>query len=658
MVLVSHLWWKSFAPFLWENIYVDADPQQDDRQIIFRNGLAARSLTLSVYDSLDSKGVVAYVSDRCKNVTQLHLKLLSPNLIRMKKSTQEKDLYQCIAREHHETTLLDGLLSKLSHVTELTLSIAHQDVQPEVLYSIANLQRLRKLTLYGGLKAPGFIMKTNRRCDWNLIMQIAKECPSLESLSVGWECRPLMSPDQKHECHRKTLVRTLAMCQKMAQDNPFAPSKQVPNLKWLHLLHMDVFDSDLDIVYRYCPNLREVTFDSVGMSFKVFANNLKMLAVLCPLLRSLTMPEPDNTDLGSFEASSKEAESLLDGSLSNLNSVRLSAGYLRCYSLLVYQDGGLPKSLFLTALNLYQRIHCHSITVLHVTQLDHYDMLFSILTTVSGLTHLTLSGDLMGCEANSYDVVESYHKNDRDPDLCLPSFASQDTLKLLSVRHLDMLSLKFHQLFFARVQRMKRLERLEVSFKQIQDARLEETWLDPDGDVIFSKHTDGLIYPEKALNPETFSTIRERNYKLFGVCYVHHGVLQYGPEGENYRSWRFTPFLNDNEQDQDSHPEEGELNTVSSSLSAARSQHKLAAIAFATERTFSLFPAVKYLYVHDGHPTRLSRERGHYISEHMASALARMMPELKVMSYDRNLGMGLKRVKKTFSNVIFDCVIP
>lgn len=97
-VLVHSSWWKCFAPYLWERIFIESYPGESDQGVIFRNGLAVRSLTLSISDEEGlhamkgkgangyNQGLIAYVADRCRNVTTLDLKLFS-SLLAIKKET-------------------------------------------------------------------------------------------------------------------------------------------------------------------------------------------------------------------------------------------------------------------------------------------------------------------------------------------------------------------------------------------------------------------------------------------------------------------------------------------------------------------------------------------------------------------------------------------
>ncbi|KAF9577589.1 hypothetical protein BGW38_007110, partial [Lunasporangiospora selenospora] len=98
-VLVCKAWWRLLAPYLWENIHIDYNPRystldhcHDENKVVFRNGLAARSLTLSIYHPTDIDGTIAFVAKSCKNVSRLHLKLFSPQLTTNMCPTQKSTL--------------------------------------------------------------------------------------------------------------------------------------------------------------------------------------------------------------------------------------------------------------------------------------------------------------------------------------------------------------------------------------------------------------------------------------------------------------------------------------------------------------------------------------------------------------------------------------
>ncbi|KAF8934329.1 hypothetical protein EDD21DRAFT_417263 [Dissophora ornata] len=644
MVLVSRQWWKAFGPYLWENVYIDADPEQDDRHVIFRNGLAVKSLTLSIYDPLDARGVVSYVAERCRNVTNLHLKLFSSELVVISDiSSQErsnrdsdvsKDTKRFMLREETRTTLLDSLLASLPYVQELTLSIAHEDLRPEVVWCASTLPRLRKMTLYGGLRAMNYVLRKNRRCDWTLLMRIARDCPSLEMLSVGWES-PDLQKDEKELMRMADMFQVLenypsdpsyqdAGCASGAIGDPIPAIEKVPSLKWLNVCYCELHDTLLDVVYQSCPNLRELDFRVVKVAPDTLGQHIRTVTQSCPQLRSFKFQEPSANRV-------PFAATLLDGPLLQLSSLKLSLGY---------QGSTMPQNVGA------EWVTAHAVNVLDICDLSNYILLFKIMSTMTGLSRLTLGGYMCGQQGSGYSVVETYYDNDKSIDLRLPDFACQDTLQFLDVTQLEFFSLKCHELFFARVQKMPQLKRLEISHRQLQDARLEESWTDPDEDRDFlGKET---LYPEKVLDPRSIRSRRRQSYCNYSVAYVKTNDSAYGPEGEQYVHYH--PF--------EHHPfgqNEGEEDTEDDEFTGVQREIEMAVDAI-TEKIFLLFPAVEFLYVFDNQPLREYWKYEHYISEHMASALVMMMPKLKVMAFDRALGEGLRRVKKTYPEVTFDCI--
>ncbi|KAF9177636.1 hypothetical protein BGZ51_004673 [Haplosporangium sp. Z 767] len=621
MVQVNHLWWKTFAPFLWENIYIDADPMQDGREVIFRNGLAARSLTLSIYDPLDKRGVVEYVAEKCCHVTHLHLKLFSRDLVVVRQrngvplgvdTQDDQESLQLYGEQRDcETTLLDSLLSKMTQVSDLTLSLSHEDLEPEVLWCVTKLPKLRQLTIRGGLKSSTYMVRKNRRCNWDLVMRVAKECqPFLESLEVAWECRPALKKEQQD--HRKKVevtwnpgkldrivhmikkhIAVLEAATNNVNDGDHQGREQglaVHNLKWLNISHCNLFDSDLNIVYGSCPNLRELTFVDAEMTFEVLENNLRILTEFCPNLRTLTFPDSGAMPAWWFKRE-RHTHTLFDNKYSfrNLSRVKMPGSYFNQFRL---EDVGT---------NIFLRMGAngsgssgtnagadHSITDLHLTGWRDYESLFVLLVTVSGLTRLTLSGYLFATYDSLYTSFE-FRKVHRIRQLHRLPFASGSTIEFMDVSDLHMDSeWGGDRVMFDRIQQMPYLKQLHVNLTQILRAKLEETWDDPNEDLEGLKRreemgNDGWLYPDKVQEP-------------------------------------------------------------------AKARQST------TEKIFCHFPSVEYLYIAEDAPSRQFIRKGRYISEHMADALVRMMPKLKTMSFDRDIGVGLERVKKTYPNVAFKCV--
>ncbi|KAG0302156.1 hypothetical protein BGZ99_003174, partial [Dissophora globulifera] len=132
---------------------------------------------------MDAQGVIRYVTDRCKQVTHLYLELFSRELALVEEVARQNRLNedtdgaggQYAIREETQTTLLDSLLTSLSYFHDLTLSITHGGIQPEVVWCASTASNLSKLTVNGGLKAIRYIMSKNRRYDLRPPIRIAQE---------------------------------------------------------------------------------------------------------------------------------------------------------------------------------------------------------------------------------------------------------------------------------------------------------------------------------------------------------------------------------------------------------------------------------------------------------------------------------------------------
>ncbi|KAF9153292.1 hypothetical protein BG015_003723 [Linnemannia schmuckeri] len=163
---------RLFTSYLWIHVFVDADLDQQDREVLVRNGLAARSLTLSIYDLEDAKGVVEYVTERCRNVEASHLKLFSDQLVVVDEEATERRL-----REAWEE----------DSVGEQHSGDSDKDMDWEQQFGI----RSGELTIVGGLPGDGYIAHKDRRYDWDVILRINRECKCLNTLSVSWESNKL-----------------------------------------------------------------------------------------------------------------------------------------------------------------------------------------------------------------------------------------------------------------------------------------------------------------------------------------------------------------------------------------------------------------------------------------------------------------------------------
>ncbi|KAF9432357.1 hypothetical protein BGZ76_010914 [Entomortierella beljakovae] len=611
MVLVNRFWWKTFGPYLWENIYIDADPEQGDQHIIFRNGLAARSLTLSIYDPLDRKGVTSYVAEKCKNITQLHLKLFTPDLITLRDQTQQQPptpIESFAQKEDCETNLLDSLLSKLPFISELSIYLANEDIQPEILWCATKLPQLRKLKISGGLNGGNYIMHKNWRCNWPLILRIVRECPNLHSLDVSWK-------NSKQTSSLQTAT------QETIEENPvkaiaISPSiEHIPSLKYFNVSNCQLGANTLESIFRSCPNLREVGYKSIEITPSDLEKNIEVLMSSCHQLKLFEfLDQPSyNTCL----------PVLFDGPLLSIPKLSLDA---RTY--------GVPPKWGLEGWTFPMSF----VTSLELKGVNNYTFVLTLLTNINSLYHLTLEGDLLGRSwASMTSYLDYWYINDQSSGGRLPNFSSQDTLQSVDVSRLNLGSFKFHELFFGRVQALTGLKRLEINNRQLQDARIEETWMDPDADQNIDLSKESL-YPEKVINPNHIRARRGENYLRFGLAYAHTKDRQRGPEGEEvyYRYFSSQSLIMPDE----SNPE---------GLSAFNG-----AVDRIPDKIFTLFPTVEYLYVHDDLPVRDYKNMEHYISEHIASAIVLMMPKLKVLAYDKYLGEGLSRVKKLHNHIIYD----
>ncbi|KAF9923426.1 hypothetical protein BGZ65_008890, partial [Modicella reniformis] len=529
MVCVCHHWWKAFGPYLWEKVYIDTDPDKDDRQVIFRNGLAAQCLTLSIYDAQDTRGVVRYVADTCRNVHRLHLKLFSPDVVVVRKNKildpqeqqqqQQQQERDWATREETDTGLLDQLLSQLSLVSEVTISIAHEDIQPEVLWCITSLHNLRKLTVYGGLPVKKFLVRKNKRCNWGLITQVISQSPYLESLVVGWNCPPLPPPPEPASAAGDNSHIVLANTHNNAP---------IPSLRSLNVCLSNVDGSRMDLIYPHCPNLRELGFQAVKISDAVLRQHIQAVTRSCPKLQSFKYQGDEYNKDHSF------IQTFLDGPLLNLSSLSLCLGR---------QD-----QLFFKVV-VERWITSNSLSVLRLDDISNYELLFKVITLMTGISRLKLAGLLRGRNGGSndsygYKSVQKYYDKEKYSDSRLPEFGSKDTLEFLDVTHLDFNSLKCHHLFFDRVQNLTRLKRLEISHRQVQDSRLEETWSDPDEDPnLLSRYATttttttttttcsfGSMYPDKVIDPQTISKRQKLSLRMFGVAYVRTRDVDYCPE--------------------------------------------------------------------------------------------------------------------------------
>ncbi|OAQ30249.1 hypothetical protein K457DRAFT_893293 [Linnemannia elongata AG-77] len=615
-VLVCKLWWRLFAPYLWERVFIDANLDEKDREVLVRNGLAARSLTLSIYDPEDREGVVGYVMERCRNVDALHLKLFSPDLVLVDGEVRERRLREAWENDGAEgkdddqerqfgirseckTSLLDSLLSKLPYVSELTLSIAHEDLRPEVLWCVPTLTRLKRLTIVGGLDSNGYIVHKNRLCDWDVILRTSRECKYLNSLSVSWESHKTQDANlDGHISKVSEMFETLEIQESSATDQapPLIPkSEQFPSLRTLAVSSCEMHLFQMDFFYRSCPNLRAVEFKATDTSPLIVEKNLKVLAQSCPNLHSFKF----------LDASKKHdridySTSLLTGPSTSLHSLTLSVTAHNSRTVF----GNSPAA---------DRDHTAnnkgdtkwtppaSITSLNIRDVRYPQVLLdTIASTPAGLTHLTIDGYISNSYAfryaifqtfndNSFTIIDGMYEREKDPLLRMPTFGCLDTLKYLDVSTLDVAdSRKLFKILFRRVQDLRVLRFLKMARAHVLAANLELSWSD-----------DTLARQDDQLEATTTESTLEAE------------------EEEVVQDWEPS-------DDQD------------------------------REKVFVWFPTVEHLYLLDTESRRY-HSRNPFLTQHQASALVRMMPRLKVMSFNReDAKAGLEGIIEACPKVSFN----
>ncbi|KAK3822257.1 MAG: hypothetical protein JOS17DRAFT_325512 [Linnemannia elongata] len=637
-VLVCKHWWCLFAPYLWERVFIDAELDEKDREVLVRNGLAARSLTLSIYDPEDREGIVEYVVDRCRNVEALHLKLFSPEVVVVDEEAMERRLREAWEndgaggkdadqerqfgiRSECKTDLLDSLLSKLPYVSELSLSIAHEDLKPEVLWCVPVLTRLRKLTITGGLSGNGYIVHKNRLCDWDLILRTSRECKYLNSLSVSWESHKTQDVNlNRHISKVSEMFESLEFQESSATsttDLPVPKSEQFPSLRTLAVSSCEMHLSQMDFFYRSCPNLRAVEFKSVQASTHILERNLKCLALSCPNLLSFKFLDACK-DSNRIDYST----TLLASPRSSLHSLTLSVitdatatvfgnnpaadnDYTHSY----YKDDAkwTPPPL---------------VTSLNIRDIRHPSVLLdTIASTPAGLTHLTIDGFIeeyyrprypyyysQPTQESSQSLVERLYKLEKDPLLRSPTFKCSDTLQYLDVSTLEVSEFrKLYKILFWRVQELKGLRFLKMGREHVLAANLELTW--SDDTLVGEEGDDDDIQTEETA--ETVMTTTE--------------------EGEDENS---------NHSNDTIEVEQEEGQEVSDGQDR--------------EKVFIWFPTVEHLYLVDTESIRY-HSRNPFLTQHQASALVRMMPRLKVMSFNReDARVGLEGIIEACPKVSFN----
>ncbi|KAF9304396.1 hypothetical protein BGZ91_008930 [Linnemannia elongata] len=378
----------------------------------------------------------------------------------------------------------------------------------------------------------------------------------------------------------------------------------------MHLFQMDFF-------YRSCPNLRAVEFKSVQASTHIMEKNLKSLALSCPNLLSFKLLDACKTsDRINYSTS------LLASPRTSLHSLTLSVianatatvfgndppadnGYAHPY----YKDDAkwTPPP---------------SVTSLNVRDIKHPTVLLDIITsTPAGLTHLTIDGYISDKPYNysyyyyntplrkSSSLVDRLYKLEKDPVLRLPTFACGNTLEYLDISTLDVSERRnLYKILLWRIQELKGLRFLKMGREHVLAANLEWSWSD---DTLVGKggvDDDGQAgeTPETAIAVPDEGEDENNNYN-------HSETI----EVEQEEDWEPS-----NDQDRD--------------------------------KVFVWFPTVEHLYLVDTESRRY-HSRNPFLTQHQASALVRMMPRLKVMSFNReDAKAGLEGIIEACPKVSFN----
>ncbi|KAG0044421.1 hypothetical protein BGZ83_010350 [Gryganskiella cystojenkinii] len=672
-VQVHSSWWECFAPYLWEKIFIDSDPDQGDQTVIFRNGLAAQSLSLSMYDrdvlqameadnqseimdqgnnkdrkdltdQSNNKGVIAYVADRCRNITSLNLKLFSPLVLVKSKRTnidhvnrgheQEKDGEG--EEESFETPVLDALFRKLPNVVELSLSFANEDLDPVLIRSVRHLPKLQTLKLFGGLRGNAFYMvKKNRKCEWPRLVEIlANSCPQIENLTVGWESPSSSTPSS-----------TTSTPQKEQQQG-----HQLLKLRSFHFCYAQIQnDHHLDPLFQSSPNLRLFSMDMILDPKQALDRQLTKMVKLCPRLASfkfLRPVQPSYEDVFNFQFLHSLPEN------ATLSEIVISARgqntqiFWDPVQVTAYQATILENmtpifsreagALFLDVLTLPLIL-----TSLTLLDMQNMSLIWTALQVFPRLERLTLSGhlersrwlDYATADMDSEVAIELALSDMQLQELeSTKILACADTLQYLNLSEFEFgHGQSFATFFKVVVQRLKRLKHLHLHANHLQKAYLENTWTyEPEeGEILQhqSPHPEESIdYDSNAFNPS--ENFPQGSTSTDGIA--GQGVGEGDDNGVDSVG-NVAPSSPDIDN-----------NNPFSYLPENYGQISL-------DKVFVHFEAVEFLYLQGHHSnTRLTN--------HNVSALVRAMPKLRVLAYDHrmdNTPPGLIKSKKDFATLTF-----
>ncbi|KAF9580923.1 hypothetical protein BGW38_002239 [Lunasporangiospora selenospora] len=654
-VLVCKTWWRLFAPFLWENIYIDYNPHyfemdhyQEDNKVVFRNGLAARSLTLSIYHPTDIDGALADVANRCRNIERLHLKLfssdLTTNMCPAQKSTQQQDLCLEPANVGKDVPVLDMLLSKLPNVSDLTISLADYDLAPQIVWCATQLSsQLLSLSLRGGLRCPTYFMNKNSLCDWAVIMDVVRELPRLDSLSVHWK-NTISIPDESPRITSRSQTDGL----------------QNFSLKRLEIMYAQFGDETLlDAVFKACPNIHSVRLSSTKASTpSIIDNAINRLLSSCKSLKSLQYNGSDSTHC-SNEIFRENSDAWTFLSQLTLSSVTMTAANLQLLG------KNAPATLY----------------KLDLSSIECVEKFSTILESFNNLSSLRLAGTL----AKEFQYGHEYEKEARYFFFAkIPLFASGDTLEHLDFSELIIQSFVIHERVFDRIQQLPRLTHLDVNFNHLVMADLEVTW--PylgDAEEVNAGASLPVLYgavcpdqPYYMRFPYPFWTqphtkiakekqYRERKIGKF-VQEIRRGT-RYGTkseddtasedDSENEASGGYSPHLvYDSDYELNVQPLDGDAKTntnVFSSCSFSVKDQAKKTNFF--ERKFRLFSNLTNLHVHNVSITKFNNYfiQYEFLSLHMLHAITGMAPKLERLSYQEDLRLHLNRARRAYRHIEF-----
>ncbi|KAG0243820.1 hypothetical protein BGW41_001332 [Actinomortierella wolfii] len=186
LVLVNRQWWRAFAPFLWEKLFINET--EEDQYIILRNGQVVQEMAIVVHER-ETKARIewlfASLAKSCPNIYTLHLKLYSP--LQFDSITGNPlDMETQPHQPHEVMPFLHDLLSHFPNVTTLNLQLAHPDLPATVVLAATRLPYLRELGVFGGLKQRAYTLHKNRHCDWDVLFWTVRKCLGLRTLRLSW----------------------------------------------------------------------------------------------------------------------------------------------------------------------------------------------------------------------------------------------------------------------------------------------------------------------------------------------------------------------------------------------------------------------------------------------------------------------------------------